>query len=146
MPWGHAEMGQHYVSGVDTSVDPGTILVVEDETDLREAECEFLRALGFQACPAANGVAALEALRRVGRPVLILLDLTMPVMNGYEFLRLLREDDSLEQVPVVVTSAIDELPEGAEWLLRKPYEVRRLVEILERCGSPRDGCEAQAAV
>src|SRR5215471_19200134 len=104
-----------------------------DEPDLREAECEFLRALGFRACPAANGLAALEALRHVGRPSLILLDLTMPIMNGYEFLRLLRQDDSLEQVPVVVTSAIDELPEGAAYLLRKPYDAHRLQEVLERC-------------
>jgi len=128
-------MFEDYFSYVDSWADPATILVIEDETDLREAECEFLRALGFRAYPAANGVAALEALRHVGRPSLILLDLTMPIMNGYEFLRLLRQDDSLEQVPVVITSAIDELPEGAAYLLRKPYEVHRLVQVLEQCCS-----------
>jgi CheY-like chemotaxis protein len=57
----------------------------------------------------------------------------MPVMNGYEFLRLLREDEILQSVPVVVTSAIDDLPEGARYLLRKPYEVRRLVDVLALC-------------
>jgi CheY-like chemotaxis protein len=57
----------------------------------------------------------------------------MPVMNGYEFLRFLRKDQVLQRVPVVVTSAIDDLPEGARYLLRKPYEIRRLVDVLSRC-------------
>jgi CheY-like chemotaxis protein len=137
---------EHYVAYVDTSADPATVLVIEDEADLREAACEFLRILGFEACAAANGVAALEAIRRLGPPALILLDLTMPVMNGYEFLKRLRENDSLEQVPVVVTSAIDELPEGASYLLRKPYEMYRLVEVLNRCCSRQDEYQASASM
>jgi two-component system, chemotaxis family, chemotaxis protein CheY len=108
-------------------------LVIEDESDLREAACEFLSGAGFVAIPAQNGVDALNLLRRRGRPSVILLDLTMPVMNGYEFLRFLREDQVLQGVPVVVTSAIDDLPEGARYLLRKPYEVSSLVDVLARC-------------
>src|SRR5258708_10436596 len=109
------------------------MLVIEEESDLREAACEFLGGAGFVAIPARNGVDALNLLRRRGPPSVILLDLTMPVMNGYEFLRLLREDEVLQSVPVVVTSAIDDLPEGARYLLRKPYEVLRLVDVLARC-------------
>ena len=118
---------------MDTLAGPTTILVIEDESDLRDAACEFLGAAGFVAIPAQNGVDALNLLRRRGRPSVILLDLTMPVMNGYEFLRFLREDQVLQSVPVVVTSAIDDLPEGARYLLRKPYEVRSLVDVLARC-------------
>ncbi len=76
---------------------------------------------------------ALNLLRRRGPPSVIVLDLTMPVMNGYEFLRFLRGDQVLQSIPVVVTSEIDDLPEGARYLLRKPYEVRRLVDVLARC-------------
>jgi len=112
---------------------PTTILVIEDERDLREAACEFLKAIGFRAIPAKNGVEALEVVRRRGRPSAILLDLTMPVMDGYEFLRCVRQDRVLRDVPVVVTSALDEFPDGACYLLRKPYEIRRLVEVLARC-------------
>jgi CheY-like chemotaxis protein len=108
-------------------------LVIEDEGDLREAACEFLGAAGFVAIPARNGMDALNLLRRRGPPSVIILDLTMPVMNGYEFLRFLRKDQVLQRVPVVVTSAIDDLPEGARYLLRKPYEIRRLVDVLSRC-------------
>jgi CheY-like chemotaxis protein len=118
---------------VDTSAGAAIILVVEDENDLRDAACEFLRAAGFVVVPAQNGVDALNLIRRRGRPSVILLDLTMPVMNGYEFLRFLRKDRVLQSVPVVVTSAIDDLPEGARFLLRKPYEIRRLVDVLTRC-------------
>jgi two-component system, chemotaxis family, chemotaxis protein CheY len=118
---------------VDTLAGPATVVVIEDESDLREAACEFLRGAGFVAIPARNGVDALNLLRRRGRPSVILLDLTMPVMNGYEFLCFLRQDHVLQSVPVVVTSAIDDLPDGARYLLRKPYEVRSLVEVLARC-------------
>jgi CheY-like chemotaxis protein len=108
-------------------------LVIEDEADLREAACEFLGTAGFVAIPARNGMDALNLLRRREPPSVIILDLTMPVMNGYEFLRFLRKDQVLQRVPVVVTSAIDDLPEGARYLLRKPYEIRRLVDVLSRC-------------
>src|SRR5258708_36277976 len=109
------------------------MLVIEDESDLREAACEFLGAAGFVAIPARNGMDALNLLRRRGPPSVIVLDLTMPVMNGYEFLRFLRGDQVLQSIPVVVTSEVDDLPEGARYLLRKPYEVRRLVDVLARC-------------
>lgn len=118
---------------MDTLAGPATILVIEDESDLREAACEFLGAAGFVAIPARNGMDALNLLRRRGPPSVIVLDLTMPVMNGYEFLRFLQADQVLQSIPVVVTSAIDDLPDGARYLLRKPYEVCRLVDVLARC-------------
>jgi CheY-like chemotaxis protein len=118
---------------VDTLAGRATVVVIEDERDLREAVCEFLRAAGFAAIPAKNGVDALKVLRSRGRPSVILLDLMMPVMNGYEFLRFLRQDRVLQSVPVVVTSALDDLPDGTRYLLRKPYEGRRLVEVVAQC-------------
>ena len=65
-------------------------------------------------------------------PSLILLDLTMPIMNGYEFLRRLRKNGLLPRTPVVVTSAVNEVPDGARVLLRKPYGVSRLMEVIRR--------------
>jgi CheY-like chemotaxis protein len=80
------------------------VLVVDDDADIRETLAETLALEGYEAESAPNG---LEALRRADahRPDLILLDLMMPVMNGWEFLRARRTDPRVAGVPVVVFSA-----------------------------------------
>ena len=84
----------------------GPILVVDDEADVRAHVCAYLRREGFPVIEAENGVRALEAMVPE-RPCLILLDLMMPEMDGFAFLRTLRNRADWRHVPVVVLTAKD---------------------------------------
>ena len=84
----------------------GPILVVEDEADVRAHICAYLQREGFPICEAENGAQALDRVAET-RPGLILLDLMMPEMDGFTFLRLLRERPDWRDVPVVVLTAKD---------------------------------------
>ena len=110
---------------------------MEDDADLREALSEVLRDEGYTVAMAADGQEALDHLRRPSRPSLILLDLTMPVMNGWQFRAEQRQDPDLSGIPVVVLSAGDRLAEqmsplGITDYVRKPIELSRLLRIIER--------------
>ncbi|HKD65922.1 MAG TPA: response regulator [Candidatus Binataceae bacterium] len=111
------------------------ILIVEDEADSREALSEFLEAKGYAVACAPNGRAALDKIRS-NKPRLILLDLMMPVMDGYAFLDLARRLHLLDGVAVVVTSAqeIKSTP-GAAAVVDKPIRPERLMSLVRRfCG------------
>jgi CheY-like chemotaxis protein len=82
-----------------------SIMIVEDDRDTREMLERFLQLEGFDVRTAANGEAALAALRREGAPSVILLDLMMPVMNGWQFREAQRDDPDLASIPVVVVTA-----------------------------------------
>src|SRR5690606_28206772 len=86
-----------------------TILVVEDDADIREVLREVLEVEGFTVRTADNGKVGLEALEEIGRPCLILLDLMMPVMNGLEFLAALRARSAPRSPPVVIVSAYSDI-------------------------------------
>ena len=114
-----------------------SILIVEDDLDLREALSEVLRDEGYTVAMAADGREALDLLRRQSRPSLILLDLTMPVMNGWQFRAEQRQDPDLSGIPVVVLSAGERLAEqvtalGITDYVRKPIELSRLLRLIER--------------
>src|SRR5690242_695856 len=81
------------------------VLVVEDDSDLRESLSQALRDHGFAVTPASNGQQALDLLRSGTRPTVILLDLMMPVLNGWELRDALREDPVLSGIPQLVISA-----------------------------------------
>lgn len=89
-----------------------TILVVEDYEDTRAMLRHFLEARAYRVVEAANGNEAVEAAIRE-RPDLILMDLQMPVLDGFTATRLIREIESLGDVPVVAISAYDRL--GADF-------------------------------
>lgn len=114
------------------------ILIVEDDRDLREALSEILRDEGYVVAGAVHGLEALQLLRGdFERPALILLDLTMPVMNGWQFRAHQRRDPDLSGIPVVVLSAGDHLAEQMESLeiqeyVRKPIDLVRLLATIER--------------
>jgi DNA-binding response OmpR family regulator len=114
------------------------VLVVEDETDIRETLRDVLEMEGYRVCCAANGQEALDALAEM-RPKLILLDLMMPVMSGYELLQRLRESADLSSIPVTVVSAIaDRVAISDTMILRKPVDLDVLLHIVdEQCGECR---------
>ncbi|HYG68422.1 MAG TPA: response regulator [Anaeromyxobacteraceae bacterium] len=111
------------------------IAVVDDDTDLRETIGELLEDEGYDARLFENGRAALDFLRSGGRPRLILLDLMMPEMNGWQFREEQLRDDRLKEIPVLVMTAsrgIDGATlEGAE-VLQKPIGVGDLLAAIER--------------
>ena len=91
----------------DHCKNPGiaSILVVEDDGPTREGLCRSLASLGYTAYAAVNGRSGLDWLNNHPTPGLILLDLMMPEMNGFEFLRELRKRPALADVPVIVVTA-----------------------------------------
>jgi two-component system response regulator AtoC len=113
-----------------------TILVVEDDTDVRESIREVLEDAGYHVTTASNGREGLDRLE-VARPSLILLDLMMPVMSGPELLAILQQRGS--DVPVVVVSAYcDHADEsaGVAGFISKPVRLQKLLDtVREYCPS-----------
>jgi two-component system chemotaxis response regulator CheY len=110
------------------------VLVVDDNPDILEALGEILDAEGFQSHRARNGHEALERAEAV-TPDLVLLDLLMPVMDGWELMRELRARGS--EAPLVVLSADGSVPArvhelGATAFLRKPFELSELLALIRR--------------
>jgi CheY-like chemotaxis protein len=112
------------------------ILVVEDDESIRFSLAETLRLEGYAVSEAEHGRAALERIGDVAQPPisLILLDLMMPVMNGWEFLEARKGDDRLSAIPVVVISAAGRRPPdvGHEAYLRKPVELEELLNVVRQ--------------
>ena len=112
----------------------GGILVVDDDPDLREFLRLMLTSMGFEVLSAANGQEALDVLER-HNPELILLDMKMPVMNGWEFCRAVDGRDVCPPI-VVLTAAPDPAGRAAEahadgWL-GKPFEYEDLEATVRR--------------
>ncbi len=116
-----------------------TILIVEDDTDIRDTLQHLLEANGYRAAPASNGQVALDLIESIGRPCLILLDLMMPVMDGWAFLTALDQSDTLVDVPIVIVSAYTDKAaslERAQQVLKKPVDIHALMEVVrQHCGS-----------
>jgi PAS domain S-box-containing protein len=128
----------------------GDILVVDDDADMRQRLRKILERNGWSVVEAANGE---EALDRVNQavPQLIMLDLTMPVMDGFTFLRTLRDDPAHRNIPVVVLTARDLTPgdrsmlAGADRVLTKGQKsLRELAsEVLALAGRAAHGGETE---
>jgi len=109
-------------------------MIVEDDPDTREMLERFLQLEGFDVRTAANGQLALDALRSDSALCVILLDLMMPVMNGWQFRRAQAEDPRFSKIPVVVVTAAgarEDIPaiDAAAWL-SKPVDFDRLLATI----------------
>ena len=114
------------------------ILVVEDEPDLRSLYRENLGEGGHEVVTAANGAEGLGVVARE-QPDLVVLDLMMPVMDGYEFLEHLRRMPGRERTPTVVVSAVAtgrySRKLGATGFVSKPFDAGELLSVVERCAA-----------
>jgi CheY-like chemotaxis protein len=115
----------------------GLVLVVEDDEDIRDVLATILHEAGYGVIIARNGEEALQRLRSgTARPCVILLDLWMPVMDGWQFREAQRKDSSLADIPVVALSGDGEAHAlDAAAYLRKPIQFNPFVRTIERfCG------------
>jgi len=126
---------------------PATILVVEDDEDIRDAIGEILSHEGYDVALAENGQHALEKLGELERPCLLLVDLVMPQMDGWDLMSALSKNDRLATIPVVVMSAASR-PERLEGhtleghtVVKKPIDLGIMLDIVKNhcCGEGATG-------
>ncbi len=107
------------------------VLVVDDDDDFRSVLAEVLREEGCEVVEAANGRTAIGILDSMV-PDVILVDLIMPVMNGWTLFAAIESNPKLENVPVVFLSAVPQMsPGGGSLVLKKPLDLPALLKLLE---------------
>ena len=110
------------------------ILLVEDDLELRDSVQDILESEGYEVVPAANGKQALEYLRSTsggdGAPSLVVPDLMMPIVSGWQVLEAIHEDPELELPVIVVSASGCARPDGVSAFLRKPFDVDELLETI----------------
>lgn len=108
-----------------------TVLLVEDDFDVRDTLQDLLESEGFDVVPAANGKQAIDFLKFAAPScgsVVVVLDLMMPMVSGWQVLEYLTSDARLERIPVIVLSALaTERPPRAQEFVRKPFTMETLV-------------------
>ena len=113
------------------------ILIIDDEADIRWLISELLVDEGYTVAQAANGRDALTYLQAADPlPCVIILDLMMPVMNGWDFLQVRQQDPLLAPIPIVIVSAartaINVSALGVQGALDKPFDMDRLLATVQR--------------
>ena len=114
------------------------LLIVDDDRELLDALAETLEGEGFDVAKAANGREALARLRAAPLPAAVLLDLNMPVMNGWQFCAAKKADPAIQGVPVIVLSAAAKKDPASpyyldvEEIVSKPIEMEELLGAIER--------------
>lgn len=116
-----------------------SVLIVDDDVDIRETLAEALAERGFAVATASNGLEALGVLRSSSaRPSVILLDLMMPIMDGYGFLEQRHRDPALARIPLAIVTAgygVDRVRLDGLQIVKKPFDVPQLVEVIQKLGS-----------
>jgi CheY-like chemotaxis protein len=119
------------------------LLIVDDDRELLDALAETLEELGFTIAKAGNGREALDRLQARPLPRAVLLDLNMPVMNGWQFCAAKKADAALKDVPVIVLSAAAKKDPSSPYFLdveeivSKPIEMDELLGAIQRLVPPR---------
>ena len=116
------------------------VLVVDDSSIIRRVVDQILEVLGHEAVPAADGADALETLRSTQGIELILLDWNMPEMSGIDFLRTIKADPELKEIPVIMLTTeserrkmIEAIEAGAKHYLTKPFQPETLATKILQC-------------
>ena len=120
---------------LDDDIPPRTVLVVDDDPEILDALDMVLGEAGYDVVSANNGIVALEYLRSSPAPDVVLLDLFMPLMNGWEFVREVRISERTAHVPIIVLTAA-----GPHWgyplpphrVMHKPIQREHLLRLLRQ--------------
>jgi CheY-like chemotaxis protein len=116
-----------------------TILIIEDNPEIRENITEILELANFKVISAENGRAGIFAANE-SVPDIILCDIMMPEVNGYEVLKGLRQNPPTADIPFIYVTASAEKSEvklamdmGANGYVRKPFDTKELIDTIEKC-------------
>lgn len=114
------------------------ILIVEDEESLLKLESILLTSKGYEVQGVGDGRAALEAISR-SKPDLVLLDIMLPEIDGFEVCRRIKEDDETRHIPVIMLTAKKSREDmargeqvGADWYITKPFKSAMVIETIQR--------------
>jgi CheY-like chemotaxis protein len=125
---------------IDANECARAVLVVEDDEDVRDAIRSLIEDEGYSVVEARNGREAFDVLAAGPRPCVILLDLMMPVMDGWQLLEVLHRHDDLAALPVVVLSAARDTGQpfpNVRRYLKKPVPLDALIgAVAEHCAQP----------
>jgi CheY-like chemotaxis protein len=128
-----------------------TVLVVEDDQEVRDAIAEVLEDSEYKALAASNGAEALERLRTAApQPCVILLDVMMPTMDGWQFRAAQQSDPAMRDIPVVLLSAHTDVKSAAAAMqvagfLPKPVAIDKLLKTVERFCIAQHGATGNAS-
>jgi CheY-like chemotaxis protein len=111
-----------------------SILVIEDDDDIRNAIVDLLETEGYITQSAINGKDALDKLTEISKPCLVLLDMMMPIMNGRQFLDVVMKDSRLAPIPVLIVSAIADKSntQGSVGFLKKPIDIDIVLDVVSQ--------------
>lgn len=111
-----------------------TILLAEDDQDIRDVVQEVLEERGYDVIPARTGRQALDFLATAdvdARPDVVILDLMMPIVTGWQVLEEIRQRPDLEKIPIIVLTAVSQdMPTGVTAVLRKPFNIDDLLALV----------------
>lgn len=114
------------------------ILIVEDEESLLKLESILLTSKGYEVEAVADGLAAMEAVRK-SKPDLVLLDIMLPEIDGFEVCRRIKEDPETRDIPVIMLTAKKSREDmargeqvGADWYITKPFKSAMVIETIQR--------------
>lgn len=119
---------------VKTCTPDGTILIIDDDESIRQVLSLALEFEGYKVFVSSDGQKGLEILSKIQRPFLILLDLMMPVLDGWGFMAALEKDPKLASIPVVIVTAFGEKATGigSAEVISKPVDLEHLFEVARR--------------
>jgi DNA-binding response OmpR family regulator len=127
-------MNKDLISSKTPLLKNKTILIVEDDQDIRQTLQLILDDVGYNVFSAEHGKAALELLPTIPKPSLILLDLMMPVMNGLELEKVLSRSDEYSDIPIIVLSAMRGRVQAlkSKEFIRKPFNIDELIPKIKK--------------
>ncbi len=116
-----------------------TVLIIEDNSEIRESTAELLKLSGYEPLGAVDGVDGIKLAMAV-KPDIILCDIMMPALNGYEVLKQLKSNPQTAAIPFVYVSASAERRDikvatelGADGYVAKPFKLRQLTDAINHC-------------
>jgi CheY-like chemotaxis protein len=112
------------------------VLIVDDETDIRDSLKEIFEDEGYVVKTAANGAEALDLLAKEDPPCAMVLDLVMPVVGGVEVYEKMQADKRLSQIPVIISTSDPSRAPSGVLIMKKPIDLERLLGTIQKhCAS-----------